>query len=165
MSPQTPHRNRRSLAATLLAMAISVAGAAPPAVAAQDCVHPEVILWGDGKHDDSAALSAWLKGADAVWAMTGKPVGGRISGHSFRLSTAIYVAAGSGRELMDFRFLWPERGETVTGGTIRAGSDPGQPPAMSGVRIEGGDGGEGVPFDLPEPASGRPSEPASCAVS
>ncbi|MGE5269260.1 MAG: hypothetical protein ACM3JG_06250 [Thiohalocapsa sp.] len=135
------------------------------AASSQDCVKAEVIPWGDGRHDDTAALSAWLKGADAVWATTGKPVGVRISGHSFRLSRAIYVSAGSGRELTDFRFLWPERGERVTGGTIRAGDDPGQPPAMSGVHIEGGDSGEGVPFDLPEPVSAHPSQPASCAVS
>lgn len=139
---------------------VAAANAAP-----QDCVKAEVILWGDGKHDDTAALSAWLRGANASWALTGKPVGARIFGHSFRLSAAVYVAAGSGRQLDDFRLLFPERGETVSGGTIMAGNDPDKPPVMSGVTIRGGDSGEGVPFDLPDLHPGRHPSGTSCAIS
>ena len=139
---------------------VGAARAAPP-----DCVRPEVILWGDGKHDDTAALSAWLRGASATWAMTGKPVGPRIVGHSFRLSTAVYVVAGTGRQLDDFRLLFPERGETVSGGAIMAGTDPDKAPVMSGVTIHGGDSGEGVPFDMPDPKTDHPPRQTACAIS
>ncbi len=146
-------------------MTIPGALAAAARAAPQDCVRAEVILWGDGRHDDTAALSAWLKGADATWAATGKPVGGRIAGHSFRLSSAVYVAAGTGRQLEDFRFVWPERGEIVSGGAIDAGRDPDKPPAMTGVSIHGGDAGEGVPFELPDRRPGHHAGEASCAIS
>src|SRR6478736_2037634 len=78
----------------------------------QRCVAADIVLWGDGRHDDSAALNAWFRGADAIWAENGEPVGDWIAGHSFRLSDAVYVPGGTGRRLEDFRMLWPERGET-----------------------------------------------------
>jgi hypothetical protein len=156
---------RGCIVALLLAMTHSGWLAAAAAAAPQDCVKAEVILWGDGKHDDTAALSAWLRGANATWAITGQPVGARILGHSFRLSSAVYVTAGTGRQLDDFRLLFPERGEVVSGGTINAGDDPDKAPVLSGVTIHGGDSGEGVPFDQPDLHSGgRPNE-ASCAIS
>jgi hypothetical protein len=157
---------RQGCVAALL-LAITNAGwfAAAATAAPQDCVKAEIILWGDGKHDDTAALSAWLRGANATWAVSGKPVGARIVGHSFRLTSAVYVSAGTGRQLDDFRLLFPERGEVVSGGTIITGDDPDKAPVLSGVSIRGGDSGEGVPFDLPDLRSGsRPSE-ASCAIS
>ena len=155
---------RDCLVALVLAMTylgwFGAANAAP-----QDCVKPEVILWGDGRHDDTAALSAWLRGAAATWAISGKPVGAHIVGHSFRLSTAVYVTAGTGRRLDDFRLLFPARREIVSGGTIVAGDDPNKPPEMSGVTIHGGDAGEGLPFDLPDRHPGRHPSEASCAIS
>jgi hypothetical protein len=136
-----------------------------PAPLPQHCVPVEVILWGDGRHDDTQALNAWLRGADATWAASGQPVGAAIVGHQFRLSAAIYVTGGTGRKLSDFRMMWPERGETVTGGTIAAGADPAQPPVASGVHIVGGDPGEGKAFDLPNPTPAKPDAQASCATS
>lgn len=133
--------------------------------ARQDCAGVPVVLWGDGRHDDTAALNAWLKGHDAIWADAGTPVGAAIGGRSFRLSSAIYVEAGTGRVLRDFRMEWPERGEVVTGGTIEAGHDPDAEPVQTGVTITGGDPGEGVPFDAPDHRSERPSPDASCAIS
>ena len=98
-------------------------------------------------------------------AKSGEPVGASIAGHSFRLSDAVYVPGGTGRRLEQFRMLWPERGETVSGGLIVSGSDPDQAPIMSGVSIVGGDPGEGIPFEAPQPApAGRENE-ASCATS
>jgi hypothetical protein len=149
----------------LLATTCSAWFAAAATAEPQDCVRAEVILWGDGKHDDTAALSAWLRGASATWAMTGKPVGAHIVGRSFRLSSAVYVSAGTGRRLDDFRLLFPERGESVSGGTIIAGNDPNKPPTMSAISIRGGDAGEGVPFDLPDPKPGRHPSQSSCAIS
>jgi hypothetical protein len=131
----------------------------------QHCVHSDIVLWGDGRHDDSAALNAWLRGADAIWADSGKPVGASITGRSFRLSAAVYVAGGTGRRLDDFRMLWPERGETVAGGTILTGTDPDGAPALSGVSIAGGDPGEGIPFEAPEPGSASRDAEASCGIS
>lgn len=156
---------RDCFVALLLAMAFSGWCAAAARAAPQDCVKAEVILWGDGKHDDTAALGAWLRGVNATWAISGKPVGAHIVGHSFRLSSAVYVSAGTGRQLGDFRLLFPERGETVSGGTIVAGDDPDKAPVMSGVSIRGGDAGEGVPFETPDPHPGRHPHEASCAIS
>jgi hypothetical protein len=149
--------------AALLAMTMIVVSA--EAAERQDCVHADIVLWGDGRHDDTAALSAWLRGAEAIWATSGEPVGAAIAGHSFRLSDAVYVPGGSGRRLEDFRLLWPERGETVSGGTIVAGSDPDKPPTASGISIVGGDPGEGVPFEVPDPSPSDHHDQASCATS
>jgi hypothetical protein len=128
------------------------------------CVRAENILWGDGRHDDTVALNAWLRGEDAIWADTGKSVGAMIADRSFRLSSAVYVIGGTGRSLRDFRLLFPERGEVVTGGAVRAGNDPDQPPLSTGVNIAGGDPGEGVAFDAPDPTPAD-RDPANCPVS
>jgi hypothetical protein len=79
----------------------------------QDCVRAEIVLWGDGRHDDSAALNAWFRGEPAIWADNGEPVGASIAGHSFRLSEPVYVPGGAGRRLEYFRMVWPERGEGI----------------------------------------------------
>jgi len=136
-----------------------------PAAEPQRCVAAEIVLWGDEKHDDTMALNAWLKGADAIWGDSGQPVGTAIVGRSFRLSAAIYVIAGTGRRLTDFRLLWPERGEIVSGGTILSGDDPDTAPTLSAVSIVGGDPGEGKPFDMPDPAPATANPEASCATS
>jgi hypothetical protein len=146
---------------------MAAAFASPPARAAQPqhCVRADIVLWGDGRHDDTAALNAWLRGADAIWATSGEPVGASIAGHSFRLLGPVYVAGGTGRRLDDFRMVWPERGETVSGGTILSGGDPQQAPIASGVSIVGGDPGEGKPFEAPDPISVDHANEASCATS
>ena len=155
---------RHCVVAALLAV-VAYAAAVPAHAAPQDCIRVPVVLWGDGRHDDTAALNAWLRGRDAIWADSGNPVGAAISGRSFRLSSAIYVHSGTGRILHNFRMEWPERGEVVTGGTIAAGDDPDAPPLQSGVTIVGGDPGEGVPFETPDEEIGRASQDASCAIS
>lgn len=147
---------------------LAVAASAAPAAAAvpQHCIHPVVVLWGDGRHDDTKALQAWLDGKNALWGDSGAPVGATSDGHTFRLSAAIFVAAGSGRMLENFRLYWPERGETVSGGAISAGRDPNRPPAMTGVRIVGGDNGEGKPIALPDaPPQRKRAADASCGIS
>jgi len=131
----------------------------------QHCVPADIVLWGDGRHDDSKALNAWFAGGAAVWAESGAPVGASIAGHSFRLSAAVYIQGGTGRRLEDFRMLWPERGETVSGGSIVAGGDAAKAPIVSGVKISGGDPGEGAPFDAPDAAPAGRDDQASCATS
>lgn len=145
----------------LAALAPSPLRAAEP----QDCVRAEIVLWGDGRHDDTIAFNAWLRGAEAVWSDSGQPVGAAIRGRSFRLSAAVYVTAGTGRRLDDFRMLWPERGEIVSGGTILSGDDPDAAPILSGVSIVGGDPGEGKPFEAPDTRLAAPNPEASCATS
>jgi len=135
------------------------------AAAAQDCTKAAVVLWGDGRHDDTAALNAWLRGENALWGDSGGPVGAVIAGRDFRLSAAIYVSAGAGRTLENFRLVWPERQETVTGGMIRAGHDPNRAPSVSGVRIVGGDTGEGKPFDMPDRAPVQRNSEVNCGIS
>jgi hypothetical protein len=146
-------------------LALFAALAPSGASARQNCVRAEIVLWGDGRHDDTGALNAWLRGEDAVWADSGAPVGGAIAGHRFRLSAAIYVPAGSSRRLEGFLLFWPERGETVSGGTIASGSDPDSAPVVSGVGIVGGDTGEGKPFEMPDAGFAQPNSEASCATS
>jgi hypothetical protein len=135
------------------------------AAAQQHCVRADIVLWGDGRHDDSAALNAWFGGDAAIWAASGEPVGESIAGHSFRLSAPLYVRGGTGRRLEDFRMLWPERGEIVSGGSIVSGSDPDAAPIVSGVQIIGGDPGEGAPFDAPDAIPAGRDDRASCAIS
>jgi hypothetical protein len=138
-----------------------------PAYAAEapQCARGDMVLWGDGEHDDTAALSAWLRGDNLVWAMTGEPVGEAIADRVFRLSSVIYVPGGTGRRLDRFRLVWPERGETVTGGSVRSGDDPDAAPVVTGVEIVGGDSGEGVPLETPDIARIDRANPARCAVS
>ena len=163
---RSARRRRGSAAAVLLAGAGLLALPADAGAAAtQDCVPVENVLWGDGQHDDTKALNAWLNGESAIWADSGAPVGAAISGRSFRLSAAIYVRAGTGRSLAAFRFHWPDRGETVSGGTIEAGSNPDRAPAATDVSISGGDAGEGKPFDAPPATDAKRDPEASCATS
>jgi hypothetical protein len=157
---------RLALLPLAIAAAVAVpAMAAPAGPSAEHCVHPAVVLWGDGRHDDTTALQAWLRGKDALWGDSGAPVGATIARHDFRLSAAIYVEAGTGRTLENFRLAWPARGETVTGGTLRSFRDPSRAPTVTGVHIVGGDAGEGKPLDLPEAPPKKPNADASCGVS
>ena len=142
-------------------LALSPAFAGEPA----RCARGDMMLWGDGQHDDTAALNAWLRGDNLVWATTGEPVGKTIAGHTFRLSSVIYAPGGTGRRLDGFRLIWPERGEIVTGGSVRSGDDPDAPPVVTGVEITGGDPGEGVPLETPDITPADRSNPARCAVS
>jgi len=124
----------RCVAAFLVITVLSPAQAAET----QHCVAADIVLWGDARHDDTAALNAWFAGKDLVWADSGAPVGERIAGRSFRLSGAVYARAGSGRRLEDFRMVWPERGETVAGSAIATGSNPDAAPVATGISILGG---------------------------
>ena len=156
-----------AFAVRYLAVSLPLLFLAAPAPADEGprCARGDIVLWGDGRHDDTAALNAWLRGDDLVWAVTGEPVGEAIAGRIFRLSSAIYVPGATGRRLDSFRLVWPERGETVTGGSVHAGEDPDAAPTVSGVEIVGGDAGEGVPTETPEIAPKDRRDPARCAVS
>lgn len=133
------------------AIALALLAGLMPAPAAPhgNCRPAPLVLWGDGRHDDTQALNAWLRGDTVVWADSGRTVGATIAGHAFRLSAAIYVRSGTGRTLRHFRLVWPWTHEEVTGGTIAAGSDPHRPPAESGIRRIGGDRREGIPYQAP----------------
>ena len=82
------------------------------------CARGDLVLWGDGGHDDTAALNAWLRGDSLVWAATGEPVGEAIAERTFRLSAAdLRPRPAPGGSSNGFRLVWLERGETVTGGS------------------------------------------------
>lgn len=149
----------------LLLSVLSALALLPAQAAERHCGRAAVVLWGDGRHDDTVALNAWLGGREAIWAESGAPVGAEIDGRRFRLSAAVYVRAGTGRALREFRMEWPGRGEIVSGGAILAGSDPDAAPVLSGVSIVGGDAGEGVAFEMPDPVPPRHDGDASCATS
>jgi hypothetical protein len=153
-------------ASGVLAFLLAVLLALSPALAAEpQCARGDMVLWGDGVHDDTAALNAWLRGDSLVWAATGQSVGEAIADRIFRLSSVLYVPGGTGRQLERFRLVWPERGETVTGGSVRSGDDPNEAPVVAGVEIVGGDSGEGVPLETPDITRIDRSNPARCAVS
>jgi hypothetical protein len=134
-------------AAGLLAVLMAVSPAA--ADAPTDCAAAPPVLWGDGQHDDTAALNAWFRGETVVWAQTHVTVGSEIADRSFLLSATVYVHGGTGRKMERFRMLWPHRDEIVSGGTIVTGSDPKQPPTADGIIKVNSDSDEGVPYEGP----------------
>ncbi len=137
----------RTVAAGLIAalMAVSPAAAEEPS----DCAAAPPVLWGDGQHDDTAALNAWFRGESVVWAQTHVMVGSVIADHSFSLSATVYVHGGTDRKMERFQMLWPHRNEVVSGGTILTGSDPKEPPTADGITKVNSDPDEGVPYDGP----------------
>jgi hypothetical protein len=114
------------------------------------CAAAPHLLWGDGEHDDTAALNAWFRGETVIWAATHEAVGAEIADREFLLSSAVYISSGTGRKLERFRMVWPERKETVSGGTILSGDDPDKPPVAEGITAIGADPDEGVPYKTPD---------------
>ena len=112
----------KRLAAGLLAALI----AGSPALADEPskCAAAPPVLWGDGAHDDTAALNAWFRGETVLWAQTHETVGSEIADRNFLLSSTVYIHGGTGRKMERFQMVWPHRNEVVTGGTIAAGNDP-----------------------------------------
>ena len=151
------------MAAAVLAMlvALSAATAEEPS----KCAAAPHLLWGDGEHDDTAALNAWFQGETVIWAQTHDPVGEEITDRTFLLSSAIYISSGTGRKLERFRMVWPERKETVSGGAIVAGNDPDQPPVADGITKIGADPDEGVPYETPDPEPREHGIPKHCLTS
>ena len=129
------------------------------------CAAAPRVLWGDGEHDDTAALNAWFRGETVTWAQTHEKVGAEIAGRSFLLSSVVYISSGTGRKLERFRMVWPERRETVSGGTIRSSDDPDQPPVAEGVTTVGADPDEGVPYKTPDPEPLDHGVPRHCLTS
>ena len=83
------------------------------------CAAAPHLLWGDGEHDDTAALNAWFRGETVIWAQTHETVGAEIADRTFLLSSVVYISSGTGRRLERFRMIWPSGKEAVSGGTIR----------------------------------------------
>ena len=135
------------LALGLLAALIVVSPAA--AEEPSDCAVAPPALWGDGEHDDTAALNAWFRGETVVWAQTHEVVGSKITDRRFLLSATVYVHGGTDRKMERFQMLWPHRDEVVSGGTILTGGDPKEPPTVDGIPKVNADPDEGVPYDGP----------------
>jgi hypothetical protein len=136
------------LGAILLAVLLPLASA--KAEEQSKCAASPHLLWGDGEHDDTAALNAWFRGETVTWAQTHETVGAEIADRTFLLSSVVYISSGTGRTLERFRMVWPERQETVSGGTIRSGDDTDMPPVAEGVTTIGADPDEGVPYPDPD---------------
>ena len=135
------------IAAVLLAF--MVFGATALAEERSDCATASRVLWGDGEHDDTAALNAWFRGETVVWAQTHESVGAEIADRTFLLSSTVYVSGGTGRRLERFRMIWPWRNEVVSGGEIVAGNTPDLEPRTEGITMVGADSDEGVPYKAP----------------
>src|SRR5215471_14931539 len=81
------------LLATWLAVS-AIAMLVPSAANAEEnseCAAAPRVLWGDGVHDDTAALNAWFRGEKVLWAQTHEAVGSEIADHDFLLSSTIYI--------------------------------------------------------------------------
>jgi hypothetical protein len=122
-------------------------------------------LWGDGEHDDTAALNAWFRGDTVIWADTHRPVGAEIADRAFLLSSTVYVSGGSGLRLEHFRMIGPGRNEVVSGGTIATGNDPDAEPSTEGITMTGADVDEGVPYKGPDPEPSEHGIPKHCLTS
>ena len=140
-------------------LAALIAAVSPAAAEDQSkCSAATPVLWGDGEHDDTAALNAWFRGETVVWAQTHEAVGSEIADRSFLLSSTVYIHGGTGRKMERFRMIWPWRDEIVTGGKIAAGDDPDGEPVVDGITKVNADPDEGVPYE------GPPSEPLDHGV-
>jgi hypothetical protein len=148
-------------------VAIAFFGFLAAATAAGAAERPDCVLtlWGDGRHDDTKALNAWLKGDPVVWAESGRLVGATIIGHVFLLSSTVYIPSGTGRRFEQFQMVWPARRERVSGGTIFAGDDPDKPAIVAGIVKTGAGPDEGVPYPAPPSKPESRATPASCLVS
>jgi hypothetical protein len=151
------------IAAVLFALVLVVSAA--QAEDKSDCAAAPRVLWGDGEHDDTAALNAWFRGETVTWADTHEPVDAEIADRTFLLNSAVYISSGTGRKLERFRMIWPERNETVSGGTILAGKDPDQPPVAHGITMIGADPDEGVPYETPDLETREHGIPKHCFTS
>jgi hypothetical protein len=149
------------------AFLLAVLAAALPARAEDrsDCAVAPRILWGDGEHDDPAALNAWFRGETVIWAQTHEPVGAEIAGRTFLLSSTVYVSGGTGLRLEHFRMIWPWRNEVVSGGTIVTGNDPDAEPRTEGITMVGADSDEGVPYKVPDLEPREHGIPKHCLTS
>ena len=129
------------------------------------CAAAPPVLWGDGEHDDTAALNAWFRGETVLWAQTAAQVGSEIADRNFLLSSTIYIHGGTGRKMERFRMVWPWRNEIVTGGTIAAGNDPDSQPVADGITKVNSDPDEGVPYDGPKLEPTEHGVPRHCLTS
>jgi len=154
---------RYHLAAGLIGMLLVVS----PAWAEEQskCAVAPPVLWGDGAHDDTAALNAWFRGETVLWAQTGEPVGSEIVDHNFLLSSTVYIHSGTGRKMERFRMVWPWRNEVVTGGTVAAGDDPDGQPVADDITKVNSDPDEGVPYDGPKLEPHENGIPRHCLTS
>jgi hypothetical protein len=146
---------------------LAAMAALSPAAAADSskCAAQLIILWGDGKHDDTVALNAWFRGDAVLWGQSGRTVGSQIADRVFRLSSAIYIPSGTGRSIEHFQFVWPERRELVSGGTIVTGPDPKKPPVATSLTKIGASSNEGVPFPSATPKPAARGDRTDCLVS
>jgi hypothetical protein len=151
------------LAAALLGMLLAVSSASAEDRA--ECTASPPVLWGDGEHDDTAALNAWFRGETVLWAQTHETVGAVIADRDFRLSSTVYIHSGTGRKIERFRMFWPWRNEVVSGGTITAGSDPNGQPVADDITKVNADPDEGVPYDGPKPEPIEHGIPSHCLTS
>jgi len=130
-----------------------------------ECAAAPRVLWGDGAHDDTAALNAWFRGEKVLWAETHQAVDAEIADRTFLLSSTVYVAGGTGLRLEHFRMVWPWRNETVSGGTIATGNNPNAEPITEGITMVGADPDEGVPYKAPAPEPLDHGIPRHCLTS
>jgi hypothetical protein len=154
--------------ARLAAAAAAVWLVALPAAIAEEpskCTAAPPVLWGDGEHDDTAALNAWFRGETVIWAQTHQQVETVIADRKFLLSSVVYISSGTGRKLERFHMIWPERQETVSGGTISSGDNPDEPPVADGVTTVGADPDEGVPYHTPDLEPREHGIPRHCFTS
>jgi hypothetical protein len=156
---------RRIRLAAIVALAALLALPSAEGEEQSECVAAPHLLWGDGEHDDTAALNAWFRGETVIWAQTYQAVGTEIADRTFLLSSTVYVSGGTGRRLERFRMIWPWRNEVVSGGAIVTGNDPDAEPRTEGITMVNADPDEGVPYKVPDAEPREHGIPRRCLTS
>jgi hypothetical protein len=148
-----------------VSLTIVAAGSSVWAEDPSKCDSGPHLLWGDGEHDDTAALNAWFRGETVTWVESHEPVGDAIADRTFLLSSTVYVSGGTGRRLEHFRMIWPWRNEVVSGGAIVAGNDPEEEPRTENITMVGADPDEGVAQKTPDAEPREHGVPRHCLTS
>jgi hypothetical protein len=146
-------------------LAILLAAFTAKAEEQSKCSNAPLVLWGDGEHDDTAALNAWFRGETVVWAQTHQAIGSEIADRIFLLSSTVYIHSGIDRKLERFQMVWPHRNEVVSGGTLQTGDDPKEPPIADQITKVNADPDEGVPYEGPPPEPTENGIPRHCLTS
>jgi hypothetical protein len=132
-----------------LLIAALIAAVFPAAAEDQSkCSAAPPVLWGDGEHDDTAALNAWFRGETVLWAQTHDVVGSEIADHSTK--PTVYIHSGTGRKMERFRWFGASQRSCDRG--RRGGKRSRRRPVVDGITKVNADPDEGVPYDGPKPA-------------
>jgi hypothetical protein len=99
---------RRGFLGAMLAAAAAPAIIRPASLMPIYIPKPRILtLWGDGIHDDTAALQALIDG-ERVIGLDGRPMAGMLAGGVYRLTDTLVFDPGTSVVMLDTHFLAQE---------------------------------------------------------